>query len=352
MDSRPETAQRVVELSCREGEAALRDPFVLTLGEHLRDTRVDYALAGPEGAPVVVVLGGISADRYPWHWWEPVVGANRPIDVLDFRVLGINWLGTRVDAFPEPDAPGSRSYPLISTVDQARALVHVMDELGIDSVHALIGSSYGGMVGLAAAVAHPNRIPRLMVISGAHRTHPMATAHRAMQRGILELSVAAGTEAEGVTLARALAMTTYRTVNEFERRFPTRPDPAGTFEVEQYLLARGRAFSRRFSPRSFAALSHSIDLHCVDPADVVSQVDLVSVDSDQLVPAWLMDELEAGLGGPCRHHRLTSPWGHDAFLKEAEVGELARTLLWEPRGTPFEADTTTDSDLRGGRGDG
>lgn len=350
MEARFETAGFPADLSCREGATPLGESFVLTLGERLPRTTVEYALAGPVAAPVVVVLGGISADRFPWQWWSRVVGADRPIDLREFRVLGINWLGSRAADLPEPEASSSRSYPLISTLDQARALVRVLDELGIDSVHALVGSSYGGMVGLAAAVAYPDRIQRLMVISGAHRTHPMATAHRAVQRGILELSLASGREDDGVTLARALAMTTYRTADEFEKRFPTRPGPGGTFEVEQYLRARGRAYGRRFDPRSFAALSHSIDLHWVDPADVVSPVDLVSVDSDQLVPTWLMDELEEGLGGACRHHRLRSSWGHDAFLKDAnEVGRLARNLVWERAPEPA---LSTNLDPRGGRGDG
>ena len=330
MDATSPRTPLAFDQTCRSGEARLGDSFVLTLGELLHDPTVEYALTGPPTGPVVIVLGGISADRYPWDWWDRVVGPDRIIDTRAFQVLSINWLGRHADAFDGSSSFAPRSYPLISTHDQARALVCVLDALDIDTVHAFIGSSYGGMVGLAAAAAYPERFQRLMVISGAHRTHPMATAHRAMQRGILELSLAAGHEIDGVTLARALAMTTYRTADEFEKRFETRAGPAGTFEVEQYLLARGRAFSRRFDPRSFAALSHSIDLHWVEPSEVVTPVDLVSVHSDQLVPRWLMDELEEGLAGPCRHHRLTSPWGHDAFLKEADaVGALARQFLRE-----------------------
>ena len=328
METKASSMRTAADRGWLEGQAQLGPAFTLTHGEQLSEPMLDYAVAGPDEAPVAVVLGGISADRHPWRWWKGVVGPGLPIDLREYRVLGIDWLGSRIDA---PSANGSTmwgSYPLISTRDQARALICVLDELGIETVHALIGSSYGGMVGLATAASYPGRIRRLVVISGAHRTHPMATAHRAVQRGIIQLSHAAGSQDDGVALARALAMTTYRTVGEFEQRFDARPGPAGTFEVEEYLVARGRDFSRRFGPRSFAALSHSIDLHWVDPADVHVPVDLVSMESDQLVPTWLMDELAEQLAGPRRHHRLQSEWGHDGFLKEdAKIGALVRDVL-------------------------
>jgi len=261
-----------------------------------------------------------------------MVAPGGAIDVDQFRVLGIDWLGHHPASISAASGSEARSYPLITTQDQARAVVAVLDEIGTDSVHVLVGASYGGMVGLTAAAAYPHRFRRLVVISAAHRTHPMATAHRSLQREIVALAEATGRGSEGLVLARALAMTTYRTAAEFEARFAVEaiPESAGRFEVEEYLLARGRAFSKRFHPQAFAALSHSIDLHTVDPAGVSASVDLISVDSDTLVPTWLVAELEARIGGECRHHRIESAWGHDAFLKEAHaVGQLVSGVLDE-----------------------
>jgi homoserine O-acetyltransferase len=87
------------------------------------------------------------------------------------------------------------------------------------------------------------------------------------------------------------------------------------------------------APDAFLCLSLSIDLHDVDPFTVDVPTDLISVDSDTLVPPWLMDELEAGLAGPARHHRISSIYGHDAFLKEVEAvgGLLSRILKREDR---------------------
>jgi len=66
-----------------------------------QDTRaVRYEIIGPRGAPVVAVLGGISASKHVASspsdssagWWEDVVGPGRPIDTRQFRVLSIDYI--------------------------------------------------------------------------------------------------------------------------------------------------------------------------------------------------------------------------------------------------------------------
>ncbi len=57
-----------------------------------------YEIIGPRGAPVVAVLGGVSASRHvassaldsSTGWWEDVVGQGRAIDTWKFRVLSID----------------------------------------------------------------------------------------------------------------------------------------------------------------------------------------------------------------------------------------------------------------------
>ncbi len=67
-------------------------------GGGVREVAVRYALYGAAGAPVVVVQGGISANRNAAAreddagWWEPVVGDDRAVDTRRFRVLSIEWI--------------------------------------------------------------------------------------------------------------------------------------------------------------------------------------------------------------------------------------------------------------------
>ncbi len=310
------------------------------LGE--RAAAVRYEVAGPAGAPAVAVLGGISAGRHvapsPARpepgWWPGLAGAGLALDPTRRRIVGLEYLGGASEAgLLRP----------VTTRDQARALARALDALGLGAI-SLVGASYGGMVALAFAELFPDRVDRLVVLCAAHRSHPMATAVRSVQRAVADLGVRRGDAARGLSLARALAMTTYRSAAEFEGRFSMRPRleradpgaqaPVARFPVEDYLDARGAAFARAFDADRFLALSESIDLHRTDPGSLPAQALLVSIDSDVLVPPWLVEELAAGRGRrPARHVELASPFGHDGFLKEvAEVSAQVAAGLADGEG--------------------
>ncbi len=296
--------------------------------------------------PLTVVLGGISAGRHLTPtvadpgpgWWPGVVGPGKALDPVRRQLVGIDFLG---------GPSGEETLRPVTTRDQARAVAAVLDELG-EARAEVVGASYGGMVALAFAELFPERVSRLVVLCAAHRTHPMATALRSLQRAALRLGVQAGREAEGLSLARALAMTTYRSAAEFEERFSSRAKagaedgrPGGRgkerrpaeprFPVEDYLEARGAAFADQFHPERFLALSESVDLHWTRPASLPAGTLLVSVDSDAIAPPWLVERLAAPAGERrASHVVLSSPFGHDAFLKEVEqVSALVRRGLGE-----------------------
>lgn len=275
---------------------------------------------GPAGAPAVVVLGGISADRRPAAdaaapgWWPALAGAGRPLDPTRLRLISFDYL---------VGAPGEQ----IHCEDQAQLLARLLDRLEIERLPLLVGASYGGMVGLAFAARYRERLGRLVAISAAERAHPMATAWRAIQRRLVRLGIECGAAEPALVLARALAMTTYRTPAEFEQRFTGSPSIGAdgvVFPVERYLLARGAAFVERIGVQRFLALSESIDLHEIDARSIDTPADFIAVHQDQLVPIEQMRELARRYGGPCRLHEIESQFGHDAFLKE---GELLAPLL-------------------------
>lgn len=315
-------------------------PFALHHGGALPDVRIGYSRQGPAQRPALAVLGGISAGRHvcaaagrqPAGWWEPLCGQGRALDTRRWQVLGMDFLGgSDWTTGPEPTLAHPSDFPDISTYDQARLLAAVLDRAGIDRLHALVGASYGGMVGLAFAELFPERLERLILISAAHRSAPLATGWRVVQRQIVEQALAAGRGDEGLALARALAMTTYRSSDEFLQRFSgPRPEGGGRddFPVWTYLSQRGAAYKQRMAPAAFLTLSRSIDLHCVQPERVRVPLHLVTVDRDQCVPPALAEELLDRYGGPGRLHRLSSIYGHDAFLKEtAFFTDLFRQCL-------------------------
>jgi homoserine O-acetyltransferase/O-succinyltransferase len=298
-------------------------------GSNISVVDVRYQWIGAPDAPTVIVQGGISADRQVADtdqgtpgWWSELVGHGQAIDLAECRVLSIDWL-TPSDFGDRPRA--------ISSEDQADALAALLDALSITSAAAFIGSSYGAMVALAFAARHATKVEKLVLLAGAHRAHPLSTAQRAIQRQILRLGQATGEVEQALSLARQLAMTTYRGSEEFARRFASTPDyREGRFHfpVEDYLEHAGRRFVQRFDVERFLALSESIDLHEVAPESVDVPATLIGFPSDRLVPLADLCELQRRLRGSATLEVIDSPYGHDAFLKEThQLAPLLRQVI-------------------------
>lgn len=284
--------------------------------ELLRDDAA-FELAGPDDAPVVVALGGISATRHTRRWWPAIAHPGGAIDLDRFRVLGVEYL----DGGAGPDGRPARA---ITTYDQADAIAGTLDALSVDRVHAIVGASYGGMVALAFAERHPERVEQLIVISAPARAHPMAVALRSIQRQIVELALDAGRAGDGLALARQLAVTTYRSAEEFGERFDAE-------SVLGYLRHQGDKFAQRFSTARFLALSQSLDTHRVHPPRITTPATLVAARGDAIVPLEQMQELADTLAGPSVLRVTQTFTGHDAFLAEPQaVGAIIRNTLLNP----------------------
>lgn len=308
-----------------EGVFHLPARLPLHHGGSLEQPSLGWRLAGSADAPIIIALGGISAHRCVFDasqprlgWWHEVTGPGLPLDADRVRILGIDYLGS--SGHSSGPATGG-VFPSLSSYDQAQALSHLLDHLRVARVRAIVGASYGGMVALAFAERFPERVEQLVVISGADRAHPMATAWRSVQRHIVRFASACGRSPEGLELARALAMSTYRSPQEFGTRFdgpPRQSEGRFVFPVEEYLFARGRDYAARYRAESFLCLSESIDLHAVDAASIRTPTELVAVREDQLVPIADMRALAARMPH-ARLHELRSVHGHDAFLKESDA---------------------------------
>ncbi len=264
---------------------------------------------GPVGAPAIIVLGGISAHRFLLGdhaeregWWPGIAGPGLALDPLNTRLLAYDFLADEVSPYPSVD-------------DQAEALLALADAAGLDRFR-IVGSSYGGMIALALAAKAGPRVTRLDVLCAADRAHPMSTALRSVQRDIVRFALARGDGAGGVDLARRIAMTTYRTAEEFADRFRN-PEPGSRDcdGVEAYLAARGSDYAARTSPQRFLALSCSMDSVAVDVSQISAPTRILAIDEDRLVPLCDIEAMAARFPDASLT-RISSLYGHDAFLKE------------------------------------
>ena len=115
--------------------------------------RTNYLDSGGAGAPVLLIHGsgpGVSA----WANWRLVM----PALAQQARVIAPDMVG-----FGYTERPEGFVYNMDAWVRQA---VGLLDALGIERTD-LVGNSFGGGLSLALAIAHPERVRRLVLMGSA-----------------------------------------------------------------------------------------------------------------------------------------------------------------------------------------
>ena len=283
------------------------------------DVRLHYSVTGELSLPIIIVLGGLSANHIvttnqQQGWWDDVVGSGKTIDTDKFCVISLDY-------YTGVASNKDNKHTLVSSYDQARLVQQLLCQLNISDVYAIIGSSYGGMVALAFAELFPHLLGKLICICATHRSSIKSIALREIQRDIVNLARENNCSKKGLALARSIAMIGYRGEQELEQRFShtvALVDGCAHFEVSRYLKHHGQKFAKHFCIDKFINLSRSIDLHHVDASKIQAETLLVPIHSDQMVPAELVNELHNKIKN-CRIHSIDSKFGHDAFLIETQL---------------------------------
>jgi len=226
-------------------------------------------------------------------WWEDFIGPGKALDTSKFFVICTNVLGSCYGSTgpssPHPrdptGAPYATRFPILSIFDMIRAQFLLLDHLGIERLYASVGSSMGGMQSIAAAHLFPERVARVVSISGCARSSPSGIALRFAQRSVLMVDdnwnrgFYYGPDQvpphKGMKLARQIATITYRSGPEWEQRFgrqrrhllrdgvsPSQRAPAlcPDFLVETYLDHQGEQFCLKYDANSLIYISKSMDL--------------------------------------------------------------------------------------------
>ncbi len=322
-------------------------PFTLEGGTTLPELTVAYRHDGPapDEAPQVLVVHALtgSADA-AGDWWEPLVGEGRALDTREVGVLCANLLGGRygttgpTSLHPRTGRPYGAAFPSVSVVDQAEAQWALLDALGIEEVALAVGGSLGGMVALEVALARPGAVRYVMPIAAPAAIGPMSIAWNHLQLQLIE-HLGLG----GLSLARQLAMTTYRSETDFADRFGGSVEADGRASVVSYLDYQGEKLVDRFDPATYRILVGAMDGHDIGRgrggvhgalrrlADSGTALTGIGIEDDILygprqVRALVDSAVEAGVRATYREIRSTK--GHDAFLVEwPQLTELLREAL-------------------------
>jgi len=336
-------------------------PFPLEYGGMLPEFHLAYETWGTLNAAkdnVILLTCGLSASSHAKSqpkntrpgWWEKFIGPGRALDTDRFFVVCTNNLGGCYGS-TGPSAIDPRNgiryalrFPLLSVKDMVRAIFHLLDDLGIGKLHAVVGSSLGGMQSIAAAAMYPERVGRLVSISAAAVSHPMSIALRYAQRQVLMADPNFGEGDyysgefpwQGMKLAREIGTITYRSGPEWEQRFgrernEQRPSLNADFVIESYLEHQGKKWCLQYDPNSMIIISKAMDLFTMEDRGVDGQPDLakgmtpiqmpsliMGVQSDILFPSWqqkqIADILREVGNQYVVYYELDALYGHDTFL--------------------------------------
>lgn len=349
----------------------LPDALPLDSGQALEGARIAYETYGDLDADrsnAVLICHALTGDQYvaSTHpvtgkpgWWERMVGPGKPIDTDRFHVICANVIGSCMGSTgPASEGPGGAPYamrfPVITIRDMVRGTIALLDALGIDRLHAVVGGSMGGMQALSLAANWPERAERVLVIASTARHSAQNIAfHEVGRQAIMadpnwsdgDYYGAEARPDNGLAVARMAAHITYLSeaglTEKFGRRLQDRDTKSfgfdADFQVESYLRYQGSGFTQRFDANSYLYITRAMDYfdlaeeHGGKLADAFSDTSarfcLVSFDTDWLYPTaesrHIVHALNAA-GAKVSFVELSAPNGHDSFLLEHE--ELDRVV--------------------------
>ncbi|CAF4498621.1 unnamed protein product, partial [Rotaria socialis] len=303
----------------------------------------------------ILIFTGLSASSHAKSheqnlnpgWWEKFIGPNLGIDTNHFFVICCNHLGGCYGSTgpssinPETKKPYGASFPMLSVEDFVRAQFQLLKHLGIEKLHASIGSSLGGMCSILSGLLYPENIGRVATISSCIAPYPTAIALRYLQRKMIMTDPSwdhghyydtGAYPLEGMRIAREIATLTYRSGPEWLERFGLRRfndnvQLTPTFEIESYLQYQGLTFAKKYDPNSLLYISKAMDLFNLTEghdnqrealAKIQCPVLVLGSQTDILFPIWQQKQLAEGLiesGNPSvTFFELNSIFGHDTFL--------------------------------------
>ena len=148
-----------------------RDAMMIE-GHALHDVELaGYAIGAELGtAPVAVIVGGITASPFPFGsgaesdpsepsdaWWPALAEL---IDLERTTVVTVCWPGNG-STWRDLDTAA----PSLSALGLADLVAAFLEGIAAPGAVTYLGASLGGLVGIALAVRHPDRVAKLVTIS-------------------------------------------------------------------------------------------------------------------------------------------------------------------------------------------
>ena len=349
------------------------DPFFLESGESFDTLTLAYETYGTlnsDASNAILVLHALTGSQHAagintsvpgveplWTddcivgWWDTFIGPGKALDTERYFIICANYLGSCYGSTgprstnPLTGKPYGSQFPQVSAWDVVRSQLRLLDHLGIQCLHAVIGGSMGGMLSILLATRCPNRVKTVLPMATGLETTVLHRVHNFEQ--ILAIRNDPKFQGgdyydqeppkEGLLLARIISHKTFVSLAVMAKRAKqeiTVKQPIGHFyelsnPIESYMFYQGKKFAARFDANSYLRIMdmwQRFSLNAQQPElfeNCGHQRYLIfSVDSDVCFypeeQKIIVKALEAAQMN-VKHITVHSDKGHDSFLLEPDL---------------------------------
>jgi homoserine O-acetyltransferase len=315
--------------------------FTSESGAEIKNPEIAYRSWGKLNSArdnVVFICHALTGNTDADIWFGGLIGDDKSINPNEHFIICTNILGScygstgPTSIHPDTGKPWQADFPEITIRDIVRFNQKLLDELEITGVELVVGGSLGGMTALEFTLMD-DRVQSAALLAMGKAHSPWAIGISQAQR----LAIYADENwndgfysedappAKGLAAARAMAMITYRTPDNYDDKFSREMNSGkNVYQVESYLNYQGKKLVDRFDANSYITLTKAMDSHDISRnrgqfQDVLGNLNkpilIVGFTSDKLYPISEQKEL-ATLLPNSTFAELNSPYGHDAFLIE------------------------------------
>jgi len=277
-------------------------------------------------------------------WWDELIGEGKLFDTEKYFVISSNILGSCYGTTGPVSIKNifnknyGMNFPTVIVRDMVKLQKGLIDHLNVKKLATIAGGSLGGMQVLEWAVMYPEIVNSIIPIATSAQHSPWAISLNETSRHAIKNDPKwmngnyKSQPYDGLSLARKIAMISYRSMESFEQKFSrerkdensSKLDTENIFQIESYLNHHGDKLNQRFDANTYINLSHAMDLHDValnrgNLFEVLGSIKVptlsVGISSDILYPAEEQKNI-ANLIPNAEYAEIDSIHGHDGFLIE------------------------------------
>ena len=352
-------------------------PFELKCGEYLSSFTLAYEVYGELSEKkdnAILLFHALSASQHAaginenvddltveWDkecqigWWDEFIGPGKALDTNKYFIICANYLGGCYGSTgpgsenPKTGKPYGSDFPRVSITDIVNSQIELIKDLGIDQLHATVGSSLGGLMAISLAAQNPDKVKNVVALASGIKTSVLQRIHNLEQITAIESdqdfsdgNYYDGSHPEkGLALARMIGHKVFISLATLERRASKeikKEEDSSWYQIqssiESYMLHQGQKFVKRFDANTYLRILDAWQNFDIlkesgfdNFKDMFSRCThqnylIFTINSDVCFYPHQQEELRKALsegGINPMHITVHSEKGHDSFLLEPEL---------------------------------